>query len=238
MILDGKIWFLTGISIKNRYFGIFLEMSPKKFFGHIETPYIDAQNLLALLSAYQRPRDWMQRMVKNGELIRLRNGFYLIAEKVQHGLDQIIPYEQVANFLYGPSYVSLEWALSFYGMIPERVHTVTSMALGRMKKYHTPIGDFAYYPLRSASYSIGIEQKQSPCSIGGFLIASREKALVDFVFKTCKGLSQNQLKVEIIESKRLNLEIINELDKELLSEIAKNYRSKIVHYLINLIGVL
>lgn len=213
-------------------------MNPKKILSLIETPYIDAQNLLALLGSYQRPRDWMQRMVKNGELIRLRNGFYLIAEKVQRGSERIIPYEQVANFLYGPSYVSLEWALSFYGMIPERVYTVTSMTLGRMRKYHTPIGDFAYYPLRATSYSIGVEQKKSSCSVGGFLMASREKALADFVFKSCKGLNQEQLKIELLESKRLNVEIIHELDKALLSEIAKNYRSKVVHYLVNLLGVL
>ena len=78
-------------------------------------------------------------MVKNEELIRLKNGFYLIADKIRQGPNTIIPYEQVANLLYGPSYVSLEWALSFYGMIPERVHTITSMTLGRNKEYHTPI---------------------------------------------------------------------------------------------------
>lgn len=213
-------------------------MSIKKIFSLIETPYIDAQTLLVLLSSYQRPRDWMHRMVKNGELIRLRNGFYLITEKIQQGPNRIIPYEQVANFLYGPSYVSLEWALSFYGMIPERVFTVTSMTLGRTKEYHTPIGDFAYYPLRSNRYSVGIEQKKSPCSIGGFLMASREKALVDFVFKSCNRLNQQQLKTELLESKRINLDIIHELDKSLLADIAENYQSKTVHYLINLIGSL
>lgn len=177
-------------------------------------------------------------MVRNGELIRLRNGFYLIAEKIRLGSETIIPYEQVANLLYGPSYVSLEWAMSFYGMIPERVHTVTSMTLGRTKEYHTPIGDFAYYPLNAASYSIGIEKKKSSSSIGGFLMASREKALADFICRSCKGLSQEQLKMELLESKRLNLEIVHELDKKLLAEIADRYRSKLVRYLINLLGVL
>ncbi len=213
-------------------------MNPRKILSHFETPYIDAQNLLALLGSYQRPRDWMQRMVKNGELIRLRNGFFLITEKIQQGPDRIIPYEQVANFLYGPSYVSLEWALSFYGMIPERVYTVTSMTLGRMKEYHTPVGDFSYYPLREASYPLGIELKESSCSIGGFLMASREKALVDFVFKSCKGVNQEELQTELFESKRLNLEILHKLDKTALFEIAKDYRSKSVNNLVKIFGVL
>ena len=100
----------------------------------------------------------------------------------------IIPFEQIANFLYGPSYVSMEWALSFYGMIPERVYTVTSMTLGRNKQYHTPIGDFSYFTLPARYYPVGITQKKSPDFVGGFLIATPEKALADLVFKTCKDL--------------------------------------------------
>src|SRR6185369_4357003 len=91
-----------------------------------ETPYIDTPALLAVLGDYKSPRRRIDRLVQNGELIRLKNGFFLIAAKIeQPGLAApLIPYEQVANMLFGPSYVSLEWALSFYGMIPERVHTV------------------------------------------------------------------------------------------------------------------
>ncbi|MFS8562842.1 MAG: hypothetical protein LVR00_00285 [Rhabdochlamydiaceae bacterium] len=118
-------------------------------------------------------------MVKNKELIRLKNGFYLIADKITQGTHTIIPYEQVANLLYGPSYVSLEWALSFYGMIPERVHLVSSMTLGRNKEYHTPVGDFAYYSLSQDSYDIGITQKTSSDFASGFLMATPEKALAD-----------------------------------------------------------
>jgi predicted transcriptional regulator YheO len=67
-------------------------------------------------------------------------------------------------------------------------------------------------------------------------MASREKALMDWVYKTCKGLTQEQLKIELIESKRLNIEILHELDKEVIFEIKKCYRSKAVAYLINLLG--
>src|SRR5438105_4410643 len=127
----------------------------------IEIPYVDAQTLLSLFADYRKPRECISRMVKNGELIRLKNGFYLITDRIKQGPNTVIPYEQVANMLYGPSYVSLEWALSFYGMIPERVHTVTSVTLGRNKEYHTPVGDFIYYKLSPESYSIGITQKKA-----------------------------------------------------------------------------
>jgi hypothetical protein len=204
----------------------------------VQTPYIDAQTLVKLLAEYKRPREAILRMIKNEELIRLKNGFYLISEKITKGSVKIIPFEQIANLLYGPSYISMEWALSFYGMIPERVHTVTSMTLGKNKEYHTPVGDFSYFTLSSKSYCIGITQKKSPDFLGSFLIASPEKALVDMVFKTCKNLDKNQLKDELLESKRIDRECFHELDKGLLKDIATTYRAKHVHYLSDLIGVL
>ncbi|MCF7806319.1 MAG: hypothetical protein K9M07_00250 [Simkaniaceae bacterium] len=204
----------------------------------IETPYIDAQALLKLLSDYKRPREAILRMLKNEELIRLKNGFYLISEKITHGSVKIIPFEQIANLLYGPSYVSMEWALSFYGMIPERAYTITSMTLGRKKEYHTPVGDFSYYPISSESYSIGITQKKNPDYLGSFLIASPEKALADIVFKTCKNLDKYQLKDDLLESKRIDQERLHELDKELLHDIVRSYHAKHVHYLSDIIGML
>lgn len=204
----------------------------------IETPYIDAQTLLGLLTDYRAPRECISYMVKTGELIRLKNGFYLIADRIRIGQNMIIPYEQVANMLYGPSYVSLEWALSFYGMIPEKVHRITSMTLGRDKKYKTAVGDFVYYRLNPDCYSIGVTQKQSNDFIGGFLMASPEKALCDLVFKTCKGLDKEQLRLELLESKRIDQECFHSLDKVLLADIAKSYRAKIVKNFVDLVGVL
>jgi predicted transcriptional regulator of viral defense system len=204
----------------------------------IKTPYIDAQTLLNLLSDYRKPRECILRMVKNEELIRLKNGFYLITDKIKSASNTIIPYEQVANLLYGPSYVSLEWALSFYGMIPERVHTITSMTLGRNKEFHTPIGDFVYHKLSAKSYSVGVTQKQTSDFIGGFLIATPEKALADLVFKTCKGLDKDHLKQELLESKRIDREVFHQLDKSLLVEIGRSYHAKSVSYLVDLVGAI
>ncbi|MBS0645834.1 MAG: hypothetical protein JSR97_04515 [Verrucomicrobia bacterium] len=204
----------------------------------IETPYIDAQTLLTLLADYQRPREAILRMIEKNELIRLKNGFYLISEKVTNGSTRDIPFELVANLLYGPSYISMEWALSFYGMIPERVHTITSMTLGRNKEYRTPVGCFAYFTLNSEVYSIGITQKKSQGFIGGFLIASPEKALADTVFKTCKNLDKEQLRDELLESKRIDRKCFHQLNKSLLEDIAKSYHTKHVYYLSELVGVL
>lgn len=204
----------------------------------LETPYVDAQTLLSMLEEYQNPRNRIYWLVKKGELIRLKNGFFLIRSKIEQRGQIVIPYEQVANLLYGPSYVSLEWALSFYGMIPERVYAITSMTLGRDKEYQTPVGNFLYYKSDPAWHAIGIDQKKAAGFIGSFLMATPEKALADLVYKRCKKLDKDQLKVELLESKRIDVEHFSKLDKKLLEEIAKGYKSKRVDHLVNLIGVL
>ena len=237
-ILAKKIIFLTRIPIKNGNSGKlkkkgYMFRIVKNILKLIQTPYIDAQTLLVLLSGYLKPRERILRMVKNGELTRLKNGFYLITERIE---DKSIPYEQIANMLYGPSYVSLEWALSFYGMIPERVYTVTSMTLGRNKEYRTPIGDFTYSSLSADRYSIGIARKKTVDFIGDFLMATPEKALADLVFKTCKGLNKKELRQDLLESKRMDSESLKQLDKNLLAEIAEAYDAKSVNYLIDLLG--
>lgn len=201
----------------------------RSILSQIETPYVDAQTLLAFLGDYQKPREWILRQVKKGELIRLKNGFYLIQDKMRGGG---IPYEQIANRLYGPSYVSLEWALSFYGIIPERVHTVTSVTLGKAKEYTTPIAPFTYSPIRSSAYSIGIDLKKADGVVGNFFMATPEKALADLVFLKCKG---TQLETELFESRRMDSERLGQLDKTLLLDIAKGYRAKIIDDLIRVI---
>jgi hypothetical protein len=67
-------------------------MHVKNILRTIETPYIDAQTLLTLLNDYQKPRECISRMVKNKELMRLKNGFYLIVDKIKQGTSMLIPY--------------------------------------------------------------------------------------------------------------------------------------------------
>lgn len=206
----------------------------EKDFRKIELPYVSAQTLLYLFSDYAKPRERILRLVKNQELIRLKNGFYLIAEKIEKG----IPYEQVANLLYGPSYVSFEWALSFYGMIPEKVYRITSATLSRKKEFQTPVGTFTYTPIPSRCYPVGITLMNVVDGIGGFLIATPEKALADLVFTTCRGFDAHVLSQELLESKRISGDLLKELDRPLLVEIAQSYRSKTVNGLIDMVNSL
>lgn len=199
----------------------------------VQTAYIEAQNLLPLLSDYTNPHDFLSRMCQKGELIRLKNGFFVISEKIKQSP---IPYEQIANLLYGPSYISFEWALSYYGMIPEGVYVVTSTSATTSKSYNTPLGTFEYAFLSHSRYAVGIDQQEN--SAGKFLIATPEKALADLVHRKSKHLAGKDLLTDLLEARRIDVDNLKNLDKKHLSEITECYRSQTVRNLLNVIGLL
>lgn len=201
-------------------------------------PFITSQALLGCLGEYKKPRDWIARKVKNGELIRIKNGLFLIAVRIQRG--ESIPFEQIANVLYGPSYVSLESALTFYGgFIPERVVQMTSVTLKREKEFSTPLEvGFRYFSLSPDRYVIGIVHKVVSEEKGGFWIASPEKALADLVHFRCQGLDIDELKVDLLEGRRIPVESLKNLDRPALAKISHVYQSKPVSYLHRILEIL
>lgn len=196
-----------------------------------KTAYLESRNLKPLLANYTNPDDFISRMVKTGELIRLKNGFFLIAEKIE---ESPVPYEQIANLLYGPSYLSFEWALSFYKMIPEGVYVITSASAIKSKIFNTPIGTFDYTYLSHHRYAIGLDQQEN--TAGRFLIATPEKALADLIHMKSKKLEGSDLLVDLIEARRMDEGCLKNLNKKHLLEIADNYHSKAVTNLINVLG--
>ena len=126
------------------------------------------------LKEYSQPGFKAHMMVKEGKLIRLKRGWFCVNPKyskksINHGV--------VANVLYdGPSYVSIETALSYYGLIPERTMGMTSVVTGRSKTFKTPIGWFSYKSIPEDLFPIGVR------SVDGYLMASPEKALSDYLY--------------------------------------------------------
>jgi hypothetical protein len=204
-----------------------------KILDFAETAYIQSHNLIPLLKDYTNARDFISRMVKNGQLIRLKNGFFVISEKIKK---DPVPYEQIANLLHGPSYLSFEWALSYYKMIPEGVYVVTSATTTKSKHYNTPLGTFDYSYLNHSRYTIGIDQKKN--SSGNFLIATPEKALADLVHAKSKNLKSKDLILDLIEARRIEEELLKQLNKKHLAEIAECYHSQAVRELSNALGLL
>jgi len=142
------------------------------------------QLMLELLKGYKRPNDKISELVKSGNLLTLKKGLYIPGANA--GLQSPEPF-LIANHLWGPSYVSLESALSFWGLIPERVYETSSVTMKASKSYKTPKGRFSYRNLPYPYYSFGIRSVElAPKQVA--LIASPEKALCDKIIATA-GIS-------------------------------------------------
>ena len=190
---------------------------------YAETP-ISRHLILELLGEYKSPNDKISELIKNKELISLRRGLYTIGPNLD--LPQPEPF-LIANHLRGPSYVSLESALSYWNMIPERVYEISSVTTKTSKQYKTLVGRFSYQQLKTPYYSFGIKivtysAKQT------LLIASREKALCDKIVLTPKInlRSIKQTRDFLIEDLRMDTEVLQELDTKTMANWIKDAPKK------------
>jgi len=190
--------------------------------------YVDApisrHLILELLSDYQSPNDKISELLKSKELIAIRRGLYITGPKMD--LPTPAPF-LIANHLRGPSYVSLESALSYWGMIPERAYETSSVTIKTSKLYKTPVGRFDYQQLKIPYYSYGIKNiEYSPKQT--MLIASPEKALCDKVVLTPKIYlrSIKQTREFLMEDLRIEREVLSTLDTQVMELWIENAPKK------------
>ena len=197
---------------------------------------LDFAAISNIIGEYKAPKDKISKLEKTGRLIRIKKGLFVVSPEITK---MEISKELIANHLLGPSYISTESALSYYGLIPERVFTTRSATIKRSKKFTTPFGRFEYLTFPDAYYSIGIKNEITNDSYT-FLIASPEKALCDLIQSTSKMRLQSRkamisylhedLRIDFTSNPFRNLEIIERCIEEgrkkrelkLLLEIFKN----------------
>ena len=110
--------------------------------------------LLEELREYGSPKSKLARMAERGECFPITRGLY---ETYRNA-----PSYLLAGSIYGPSYISFEYALSRYGLIPEAVYAVTCATFEKKKKkkYETPFGTFTYRDVPSEAFPLGIRLVQ------------------------------------------------------------------------------
>jgi hypothetical protein len=188
-------------------------------FSRLIKEYINApisrHVLLEVLSEYKRPNDKISELIQNGELVSLRRGLYLPGPET--GL-QIPASFLIANHLHGPSYVSLEAALSYWGFIPERTYEISSVTIKTTKNIKTSIGRFRYQHLPSPYYSFGIscvEMSKNQLA----LLASTEKAICDKIILTpmINLRSIKQTRSFLLEDLRMDEQLLRTLNLDMMS---------------------
>jgi hypothetical protein len=195
----------------------------------ITSEEFDYQALLDGLREYNRPRDKITALLRQGAIIRIKKGIYIFGERYRR---RPFSREVLANMIYGPSYISLDYALHYYGMIPERVEAVTSVTCSRGRRFSAPVGLFIYRGISMNAYQIGIDQVALE---GGrtFLIAVPEKALSDKIHDD-RGTSvrtQTEMRAYLLDNLRIDPEWLEKLNTDTLSLIADRYRSRKIRLL-------
>jgi len=185
----------------------------------ILTEEFDYSFIKHALCSYRNPRVKINDLLKKGKIIRVKKGLYVFGPELARE-----PYskEVLANLIYGPSYISLEYALSFYGLIPERVEAVTSVTNKRKKLFNTPVGVFSYRYINPSFYSYGITLHEVD-KYHSILIASKEKALSDMIYFSDKMTDKFQMEKYLFEDLRINVEELRGFNLREVKKLAGFY---------------
>ena len=172
------------------------------------------QELKFELRKYNDPVNKIHRLIKERKLFQLTKGLYETDEHAH-------PFS-LAQSICNPSYISFESALSYYGLIPERVNVITSASLGKRKDkiYHNDFGTFSYTDIPVRAYPYGgrlVELSKNEY----FQIATKEKALCDKLYKLPPINNYQELKSILFDDLRIYEEGLYEFnldDMELYSD--------------------
>lgn len=184
-------------------------------------PYLTDAELEVILGGTRNSRyGKVKRLLAKGKLLHIRRGLYCLTDKAGY-FQKPHPFE-LAQFIYALSYISLESALSYHGLIPETVYTITSATGNRSKEFKTPLGLFSYLHVPLKNLYTGVELINE--SEHKFLMAKPWKAICDYVF--CYKKNWTNLK-PLLLSLRINVDNLPTLrdeETELLDDYYQHTR--------------
>jgi len=198
----------------------------KKYFENLKNllPEADYQALMAQMPGESHPRRKLQELKKKGYLIRLKKGFYVFSKEF---INRDYSPQIVANLLYGPSYLSLEYALDYYQLIPERVENFTREITQKNKNFQTPIGNFTYQHLAVSLYPFCVHLEKT-ADARSFLIATPEKALMDIFtlkFDNSNSPVLADIRAALEEDLRIDMDVLRKIiNKKNLLQMKPYYK--------------
>jgi len=181
-----------------------------------DLPYFTGSLLLTGNRDRVDVRRQLSRWKEAGKIIQIRRNLYVLAEPWR----KVRPHPfLLANEIQSPSYVSLQSALDYYGLIPEAVPVTTSVTTGRPATYNTPLGRFTYRHIREeVFFGYGTERVQQGQEA---FVAEAAKALLDLVYLNPGGDS-----LQYLASLRLDA-LDSNLQENLLSHARRWDKPKI-----------
>jgi len=188
---------------------------------------VTSSMLLQKYKDYSNPNDKIKRDCDLGILIRLNRGIYETDKTVNPCF--------LAGVILSPSYLSFDYALSYYGLIPEKVFSITSASF-QMRKNKTFINKFGRYEFSDVPTSV-FSEGVTYIKEGEYIakIATKEKALCDSLSKWRVVKSIKDLKTLLFEDKRIDKEEFLLCDFKLMERLAGLYKKTNLELLIKLI---
>ncbi|OIN98065.1 hypothetical protein AUJ66_01615 [Candidatus Desantisbacteria bacterium CG1_02_38_46] len=184
----------------------------------IDMPIFSFSQIESLYGNTQVLKNQLSRWVRKNLLLKLRKGIYVLNSEDR----KVTPSRMfIANQLYFPSYVSTEYALSFYDLIPERVADITSVTTKKPVFFRNEFGNFIYRHIKSECFD-GFRKMadENKCF---FFIASPEKAVIDFLYFNLKKLKIDDFHVFEESYRFQNLSI---LSKNKIIGFAKKFKNE------------
>lgn len=190
-------------------------------------PFITGTELKALIVGSEHARKaCIKRAVSDGYLQRLKRDYYLIRNIPNKPMINLL---ELAQFIYGPSYISFESALSYHGWIPERVSVTCSATNKQTRMFNTPIGYFSFEKIPNQSFKLGVFHTVLDGS--SYLMADPWKAIADMIYcrkKNWAGISDLILDLRIEEMS------VAESNKAVLAELSEVYSNKMTRKILNI----
>ena len=196
----------------------------------IEKDVFDYTQLIHVLAEYRKPRDVVSALLRKEQIIRVRKGLYVFGELWRR---QPISREMLANLVYGPSILSINYALAWYGLIPERAYVLTSITSGRSRNFNTPLGRFSYTHLSLKRFGFGATIQKS--NTGNWLITEPIKALADKVWtdKRFQPTSQASFADYLFEDLRIDEATLARFyNKFNMNNLVRSYSTRKVSWMV------
>lgn len=168
-------------------------------------------------AGYTDVKGKIRREVQGGRLVQVARGLYETDARTDG--------KCLAGAIYGPSYLSFDYALSVHALIPEAVYAYTSATFckGKTKRYENAFGTFLYRDVPAAVYPLGVEIKVERGY--SYQIASPEKALCDKLYSLSPVYSVKALKELLFDDLRIDEAAFFALHKDDISQLAPLYRA-------------
>lgn len=183
---------------------------------------ISTQAIMQSLREYSNPKMKLGRLVEEGKYVPIIRGLYETDPNVSGYL--------ISSF-YSPSYLSFEYALSRYNLIPEgvRAYTLATYGKNRSKEYDTPFGVFYCHDVPKTVFRMGVRMMKENGYV--YWLATPEKALCDKLYNIESIGSKRHIESLLFDDLRIDEDGLDSMDTDFIQRLSQLYRCRNVTFL-------